>query len=220
MENQANQPPTEVIQPVPQQRCTREEVKQLYLEHIDEHKRFPKIDSTTTCNGKIHRQFKYCKRPAGAGTSHPGKGRCKLHGGCSPGQPPKSGKLRYSDYVPTAIVEKYEEFCDEDRGDILSLDNEIALIRAKITSIELANQDGRYNKDLIHMTELVRRLVETKQRVETEVKNKTTLDITMKIVDLFIDIVERTVQDMSLKKTIAGELRRLNETELGVRNLN
>jgi hypothetical protein len=26
----------------------------------------------------------FCHRPAGWGTSHPGVGRCKLHGGCSP----------------------------------------------------------------------------------------------------------------------------------------
>ncbi len=25
-----------------------------------------------------------CRRPAGWGTEHPGEGRCKLHGGCSP----------------------------------------------------------------------------------------------------------------------------------------
>jgi hypothetical protein len=32
-----------------------------------------------------------CQLPAGWGTDHPGEGRCKLHGGCSPG-PPKGNK--------------------------------------------------------------------------------------------------------------------------------
>lgn len=36
------------------------------------------------CGGKLLKRDGTCRRPAGWGTPHPGSGRCKLHGGCSP----------------------------------------------------------------------------------------------------------------------------------------
>ena len=37
------------------------------------------------CGGKLRQGTGTCKRPAGAGTDHPGFGQCKLHGGSTPG---------------------------------------------------------------------------------------------------------------------------------------
>lgn len=195
---------------------------------------FPKKDPDNHCNGKVHRQDKYCQRPAGWGTDHPKSGRCKLHGGCSTGR--RSGELRYSEFVPTAIVAKYEEFAIEADIDIKSLNDEIALIRSRIASLQetidiiennpalqhdqkdtLQNQiDGK----ILQFTELVRRLVETKQKVEENVKSKTNVDIIMKIVDFFISIVDKTVKDTEVKRSIGIELRRLNQTELGIGSRN
>jgi hypothetical protein len=36
------------------------------------------------CGGKLLKREGTCTRPAGWGTTHPGSGRCKLHGGCAP----------------------------------------------------------------------------------------------------------------------------------------
>lgn len=36
------------------------------------------------CGGKLLKRDGHCTQPAGWGTPHPGTGRCKLHGGCSP----------------------------------------------------------------------------------------------------------------------------------------
>ena len=79
------------------------------------HQKFPKIPADIKCNGKIHRQLRYCRKSAGWGTTHFGSGRCKLHGGCSTG--PKSGNLRYSDFekcpslqiIANAINSKHPE---------------------------------------------------------------------------------------------------------------
>lgn len=179
---------------------------------------FMKKPPDKTCNGKIHRQFKYCKKPAGWGTNHQGKGRCKLHGGCCTG--PKSGTLRYSDFVPSVLVERYEEFAVESKEDILSLDNEIALVRARITSLEELNQNGIYNKDLLQFVELVRRLVETKQKLEDGLKTKVTFEFAGKFVDAIVNILDECVLDANLKKDIAGRMRRLNEVQLGINVLN
>ncbi len=53
----------------------------------------------------------YCHRPAGWGTTHPGVGRCKLHGGCSPMGPDhpnwKSG--RYSHLYQGRLIQVIRE---------------------------------------------------------------------------------------------------------------
>lgn len=44
------------------------------------------MPKTSVC-GATTRAGGACQRPAGWGTGHPGQGRCKLHGGASPGAP-------------------------------------------------------------------------------------------------------------------------------------
>lgn len=43
------------------------------------------------CGAKGKQSGLPCRRPAGWGTSHPGNGRCKLHGGCSTGPKDATG---------------------------------------------------------------------------------------------------------------------------------
>ncbi len=178
------------------------------------HNKFPKIPPDTKCNGKVHRQLRYCKKQAGWGTKHFGNGRCKLHGGCSTGR--KSGNLRYSDFVPSALVEKYEEFSVEDDKEIKSLNNEIALIRAKITGIESINSKGEFDGKICQMVELVRRLAESKQKIEEGIKQKIEIEIVHRVIDSVIKIIDDTVQDIDMKKRIATEMRRLNLSELSL----
>jgi len=176
---------------------------------------FPKKDSDTHCNGKLHRQDGYCQRPAGWGTPHAGSGRCKLHGGCCTGR--GSGQLRYSDFLPTTLIEKYEEFASETDVDMKSLNAEIAMIRAKIanlsnttTGFNIATNDSK----ILQFTELLRRLVETKQKVEEGIKSKVSIEVAIKVVDNFISIVEKRVQDAETKRLIADDMRRLDLTKL------
>jgi hypothetical protein len=44
--------------------------------------------------------------------------------------------------------------------------------------------------------------------------------VVVRAVQSFIQIVDKVVPDIATKKRIAGELRRLNNTELGLENLN
>ena len=169
--------------------------------------KFRKIPATRTCNGKIHRQNRYCQKLAGWGTPHVGRGRCKLHGGYA-GLYQQSGQLKYSNFVPSDLIEKYEEFSVD--PDIKSLNDEIGLLRAKITAVELDNQTGVYNRDIVLFSETIRRLVETKHRIEEGIKSKIDLNMIMKIVDSIINIIETRVSDIELKKLIAGDMRRLH----------
>ena len=172
--------------------------------------KFPKIKPTKFCNGKIHRQLRYCQKPSGWGTPHPGSGRCKLHGGYAGLYQQKSGQLKYSNFVPSDLIEKYEEFAVD--PDIKSLDDEIALLRAKITVTELKNGTGIYDKQVVFLTEGIRRLVETKQKIEENIKAKIDMNIILKIVDDVINIIENRVNDIELKKLIATDMRRIHLT--------
>lgn len=191
---------------------------------------FVKMEPDVTCNGKVHRQERYCQRPAGWGTDHKGSGRCKLHGGCSTG--PKTGQLRYSDYVPENLVELYEVFSSETDKDIKSLNDEIAMLRARIAVLASKNIDikdekgkitdfeGRYDGTIVGYVEALRRLIESKQKIEEGIKSHITVDVVVRAVQSFIQIVDKTVSDIATKKRIAGELRRLNMDELGLEHLN
>jgi len=188
---------------------------------------FPKKEPDKYCNGKLHRQDGYCTRPAGWGTPHPGTGRCKLHGGCSTG--PKSGELRYSDVVPTQVLQRYEEFALEEDVDIKSLDNEIAMTRVKVLAFETRSKElseklatetdpfrqsqmklelNAIERHFLNLTEMIRRLVDTKQRVEEGIKSKVTVEIAVKILDVIIGIIDDNIADKDLKTKICGAIRR------------
>lgn len=68
-----------------------------------------------------------CRQPAGFGTSHPGTGKCKYHGGASTGRPPKTGK--YAGLPPVLNDEYLKRLLDPS---LKSLDDETALTEVLI----------------------------------------------------------------------------------------
>lgn len=75
------------------------------------------------CRGWNPKRFKYCRAPAGMGTSHPSEGRCKFHGGNAP---LKHGM--YASVKHTRLRELYEEF--EHDPDLTDIESEVAMCRA------------------------------------------------------------------------------------------
>lgn len=77
-------------------------------------------------NGKPGRR-KYCKSVAGRGTTHPGIGRCKIHGGLQEGD----GRIlsgKYSDVKDKALADLLDD--QRNAPDPLAIDDELALARA------------------------------------------------------------------------------------------
>lgn len=95
-----------------------------------------------------------CKRSAGAGTSHPGYGRCKLHGGCSTGPKTEEGKARsisngtkHGLYAKTLLPEELETLKEiENAPDFDALDYAIKVQVVKIISY-LERHASRFVKD-------------------------------------------------------------------------
>lgn len=95
-----------------------------------------------------------CKRSAGAGTSHPGYGRCKLHGGCSTGPKTEEGKARSVSngtkhgLYAKSLTPKQQAVYDamEGLGGFDPLDYSIKMWTAKIISY-LQEQAEKYERD-------------------------------------------------------------------------
>ena len=72
------------------------------------------------CGGETRNevtQNEFCQRPAGWGTSHPGAGRCKFHGGATPMKPDRYTVL-FRDRLAD-IFKKRMELTDDDPLDLL-----------------------------------------------------------------------------------------------------
>lgn len=96
---------------------------------------------------------KPCKQPAGAGTSHPGYGRCRLHGGNNTGPKTPEGKARsiannriHGLYAKTLLPEEQAIFDELQETPPNSLEYEINLQKAKIIAYLQRNRD-KYQKD-------------------------------------------------------------------------
>lgn len=77
----------------------------------------------STCGATAKSTGKPCQRPAGWGTEHVGRGRCKLHGGMTPVKHGRYSKV--SRQRLRSLIESYEE--DEDPLNVLP---ELAAARA------------------------------------------------------------------------------------------
>lgn len=97
---------------------------------------------------------KPCKQSAGAGTSHPGYGRCRLHGGNNTGPKTPEGKARSTQnnikhglYCKTLLPEELEMLHEmEDAPDFSPLEYAINVQTVKIISYLSKNAD-RFAKD-------------------------------------------------------------------------
>lgn len=78
----------------------------------------------SVCGSKLRNRDAHCGAAAGAGTDHPGKGRCRLHGGLNP---VKHG--RYSRIKSTRLLEVLTRV-QEDQGDPLDLTPDVEMLRS------------------------------------------------------------------------------------------
>lgn len=104
-----------------------------------------------------------CKRPAGWGTNHVGTGRCKLHGGRSPGVPGNKNALKTGQYESI-----FYDVLDDDERDIYAqmqvdlvaqLDEEIRIITIR---------ERRMMQRIARLKEVEMTIVEESEQTEGE----------------------------------------------------
>lgn len=98
-----------------------------------------KLEPNYYCRAWNAKRQKYCKNRAGAGTNHPGEGRCKHHGGTSP---IRHG--RYSKITRPRIKELLDQYDNDPTP--LDLLPEVKLLRALLTDfVERLDADDHTN---------------------------------------------------------------------------
>lgn len=146
-----------------------------------------------------------CTQAAGWGTVHPGRGRCKLHGGASAGRPIEHG--RYSLAHRQALADKQRAFLsDPEPG---NLAGEVALMRALLQEY-LERYPAGVNPTEKTLVTIMGMVDQIGKMVERIAKIETTTALTQAEVQLlqarFAEIIVRYVDDPAKRSQLMDEL--------------
>lgn len=144
----------------------------------------------------------YCGKLAGSGTDHPGKGRCKHHGGCTPIRKGIYSKVEREEL--RALVDEFENVDDP-----MDLTSEVAMARAFLTKF-VNNYDDIVTGILTWYTEYILENPTVKMpppRVPSETKVIMMLDTISKIV--------KRIQEMKSDHTVTRKDLFRVTTEMG-----
>jgi hypothetical protein len=120
-----------------------DEIPQLPSDDRDVPKAFAgKLEPNYFCRGWNAKSEKYCRAKAGQGTTHPGVGRCKFHGGLQDGDGRLTNGARSVVKKSTlrALVEQ-----EKGRTDPLDLTEELAILRALRQQLLAGDDDDQVN---------------------------------------------------------------------------
>lgn len=150
------------------------------------------------CGSKRKKGRGPCTQPAGWGTTHPGEGRCKLHGGLQPGDLRLKHGL-YSTVKTTSVRELYREHAKN--PDPLNLEPELAMSRALLELVLSKEAEGIV--DVASAAKLVDTVSRVVERIE-RARNMTALSIqdVYRLMDELGRVVERHIEDQKIRELI------------------
>ena len=170
--------------------------------------------SARTAKPGPHAGAHHCSRPAGWGTDHAGRGRCKLHGGCA-GRP--SQHALYSE-IREDLREYVEQATEMDApGD---LQGELAVLRALLLDyLDGANDLDRDDVEAAH--KLLKEIRRTSDTIHKQLqRERLTKEEEQKLFTTFAKILREYVPDADrdsaldeLEAIAAGGGRRALESE-------
>ncbi len=152
----------------------------------------PIKEPTEMCNAR-HQwgTERYCEFPAGFKTTHPGIGRCYIHGGS--GSLPKKYRL-YSEALKSAqggsVRILYEELLELEPGEIERLDEDIALLRA--TMLTELNEGKLSPTHLAGYMNALDKLVRTKVEIEKGLKAR----VPNVAIEETVRVLSKAIQDV------------------------
>lgn len=155
------------------------------------------------CKAKSKRSGQQCQRHAMIG-----KTVCHMHGGKTRGgmASPVLKHGRYSKFLPTHLMERYQESLND--SDLLSLREEIALIDARLSEL-LAGGVPDWDV-MVPLTEQRRKLVDTERRRLVDMQQMITTEQAMLLVSALTSILREEVTDTyvlaRIQTRIAGVL--------------
>lgn len=168
------------------------------------------------CGARLKSGNGTCKNIAGKGTTHPGEGKCKLHGGSSTG----AHSIKHGRYAKSAhgrLGKKIREHLNDPNP--LDLTSELALLRARIDFLteQLDDTDTALNAaDSFNMLAVIggiQKLVDTISKVQTRealTANESTYYAT-RLADILTTeiayIRKEAISDEDALRYILGKLR-------------
>lgn len=121
-----------------------------------------------TCNARLHRSSGYCQNAAGAGTDHPGVGRCRLHGGLSPRHEGADGPLDlFRAHGLGQIIDLAETMTHDDQEYLVEVGNN-ALVVARASILARITQGRLEPQELSHLTMALSRIDKLIERYPNE----------------------------------------------------
>jgi len=149
-----------------------------------------------------------CTKPAGWGTSHPGEGKCRLHGGV--GRPCITGKR--SIFKSSNIKTLYERI--QEYKDILVKDHQesLKLVHALLNILDEVIKTSHLDVTTI---EAIRRVLETKVKIEElelkrQEKSHVTEEEILMLVSSILDVIDECVSNIEEKKKIFSRIKNLS----------
>ena len=124
-----------------------------------------KLEPNYWCRGWKGKKGAYCTARAGFGTSHPGIGRCKFHGGLSPAGDGRVTTGKNSQVKSTQLEQLIEQ--ERNRVDPLDLSGELATLRALVADLRTRHSDTPDTAAELDLAEAIGRMVERIERIRS-----------------------------------------------------
>jgi len=163
----------------------------------------PICGSTLTYSGRP------CRKPAGAGTAHPGEGYCFYHDKTA--VIVNDGHRTLPFHLSSQTFRKRAIELSSDPN-ILDLDREIAFARVLLERVEHGTEDiGDYPRPVIFNMILatIGRLVERKHRIEMERKGTIKISFVVALMDAWSKTLNELIPDPNLRQKIGESVSAL-----------
>lgn len=151
-----------------------------------------KLDPNYYCLGWNEKRKKYCRQRAGFGTSHPGVGRCKVHGGVQENDKRvRTGRYRYAS--TTKIQQLMQQHADD--PDPLNVLEDLAVLRAALELLIDKTPENGTLDDRIKFTDATRGAVDAISQLTHRIeKLKLAGAVSLDQVRRFLGAVDRVLQ--------------------------
>lgn len=157
--------------------------------------------SRNLCGAKTKDKSKFCAWPAGTGTSHPGEGRCYLHGGNNV----KKGAAKMLELIAADPgLNTFAQVYLEDE-DLLSARGELAALKARFRFIEMREDDSDV-PIVMRLGDTISKMSQRIQEMEIGRRHYLHISVTANLVAAFAQVGQEFLPDPLMRERFAARV--------------